>query len=325
MQWCIKIGKASKRTMNLHSKCAALYNHTNIRGGNRVFPCCRYKTPIQTFNGDVDSVLHSEQYNQLRENWSINDPNCAKCMHEEILGKQSLRQRFNEEYSTESVELKYLEVGFDNICDLTCDGCWEEWSSSWWAKKNPDLPHKQGITSTEEFTNIPATVNKVVFLGGEPLMTNRHRRFLESFDTLQDLEVEYFTNGMHKLHEVDYQLLSQCKRVHFTVSIDGVGTVNEAVRSGSVWSRVVKTLDEISDTFDYTIHTTIHRNNWHGLPELAEFAKKYANWTTNVLTFPKHLDIMKLEQCDKDKLEKILDTYDIPNKTYIQAHLQGEA
>ena len=310
---------------HFRSNCAALYNHTNVRGGNRVYPCCRYKQPIQTFDGDIGNILHSEEYNQLRENWSINDPNCAKCLHEEILGKESLRQRLNQEYTTKEVKLQYLEVGFDNICDLTCDGCWEEWSSSWWAKKNPDLPPKQGITSTEEFTNIPSTVNKVVFLGGEPLMTNRHRHFLESFDTLEDLEVEYFTNGMHKLVEEDYILLNECKRVHFTVSIDGVGALNEKVRNGSVWSRVLKTLQEIHSTFDYTIHTTIHKNNWHGLPELAEFTKNYANWTTNVLTYPKKLDIINLEQSEKDKLIQILNAYEIPNRQYIEAHLKGEA
>ena len=137
--------------------------------------------------------------------------------------------------------------------------------------------------------------------------------------------IEYFTNGMHKLQEEDYQVLSKCKRVHFTISIDGYGTMNETVRSGSVWSRVVKTLDEIADVFDYTIHSVVHKNNWHGLPELAEFAKNYKKWTTNVLTFPKELDIINLEQCDKTELEKILDAYDIPNRQYIKAHLQGDA
>ena len=77
--------------MKLHSSCSALYSHTNIRGGNRVYPCCRYKTPIQTFNGDVGSILHSEEYAELRENFTIDDPNCAKCKHEESLGKESLR------------------------------------------------------------------------------------------------------------------------------------------------------------------------------------------------------------------------------------------
>lgn len=307
-------------------KCAALYNHTNIRGGNRVYPCCRYKQPLQTFDGDVNKVLNSYSYNKLRhdmmEGWL---PECAKCKHEEDAGKESLRQWFNKNYTTDEIKLRYLEVGFDNICDLTCDGCWEEWSSSWWVKKNPDLPAKQGITSTTEFRNIPESISKVVFLGGEPLMTNRHRRFLESFDTLEHLEVEYFTNGMHSLQEADYQLLSQCKHVHFTISIDGYSSLNDQVRSGSVWRKVVETLNEIADTFDYTIHTTIHKNNWHGLPDLCEFTKKYAKWTTNVLTYPKKLDIINLEQCDKQKLLDILDEFDIPNKQYIGTHLKGDA
>lgn len=306
-------------------KCAALYNHSNVRSGDRIFPCCRYKTSIQKFDGDVDNILKSEQYHTLRQSWSIDDPNCAKCKHEEALGKESLRQRFNKSYSTDEIKLRYLEVGFDNICDLTCDGCWEEWSHSWFVKKNPTANPKLGIASTTEFRNIPESIEKVVFLGGEPLMTNRHRWFLESFDTLEHLEVEYFTNGMHKLREEDYHLLKQCKRVHFTVSIDGYAALNDQVRSGSVWNTVVETLDEISSTFDYTVHTTIHKNNWHGLPELKEFTKKYANWTTNILTFPKNLDIINLEQCDKNKLKDILQTYDIPNKEYIKSHLKGDA
>ena len=307
-------------------KCAALYNHTNIRGGNRVYPCCRYKQPLQTFDGDVNKVLNSYSYNKLRHDMMTGwVPECAKCKHEEELGKESLRQWFNKNYSVDEIKLRYLEVGFDNICDLTCDGCWEEWSSSWSVKKNPDLPPKQGITSTTEFRNIPETIEKVVFLGGEPLMTNRHRRFLESFDTLEHLEVEYFTNGMHKLQDRDIELLQQCKRVHITVSIDGFNKLNEKVRSGSIWNTVVKTLDEIADIFDYTIHTTVHKNNWHGLPDLKDFTKKYKKWTTNVLTFPQNYDIINLEQCDKQHLIKILDTHDIPNRQYIKAHLKGDA
>ena len=79
--------------------------------------------------------------------------------------------------------------------------------------EHQDRIHGNIYPGTEEFTNIPSTVSKVVFLGGEPLMTNIHRRFLESFDTLEDLEVEYFTNGMHKLVEEDYILLNECKQI----------------------------------------------------------------------------------------------------------------
>jgi sulfatase maturation enzyme AslB (radical SAM superfamily) len=252
-------------------------------------------------------------------------PECSKCWHEESLGKQSLRQWFNKNYNTDEIKLRYFEVGFDNICGLTCDGCWEEWSSSWWVKKNPNLPPKNGITSTAELKNIPDSIEKVVFLGGEPLMTNRHRKFLESFNTLEHLEVEYFTNGMHRLQNEDYNLLTQCKRVHFTVSVDGYDILNDKVRSGSIWHIVEKNLQEIADTFDYTIHTTIHKNNWHGLPDLAQWTKQYARWTTNVLTYPKELDIINLDKSEKQLLTSILNEYSIPNKDYIQAHLQGES
>lgn len=308
-------------------RCAALYNHTNLRGGDRIFPCCRFKNSIQQFDGDVDKILHSKEYKLLRKRMESGEKllECAKCWHEESLGKQSLRQWFNQNYDTDEIKLRYFEVGFDNICDLTCDGCWEEWSSTWWVKKNPNLPTKQGITSTTKLRNIPESIEKVVFLGGEPLMTNRHRRFLESFDTLEHLEVEYFTNGMHKLKDDDYEILSKCKRVHFTISIDGYGKLNEKVRSGSVWNTVVDSLDQIAQTFDHTIHTTVHKNNWHGLVELSNWTKKYKKWTINLLTFPRHLDIVNLEQCDKNKLLDIINNYDIPNKNYIQAHLQGEA
>ena len=112
--------------------CSALYNHTNVRGGNRIYPCCRYKTPIQKFDGNVGNILHSEQYKKLRQDMESNWlPGCGKCKQEEELGVESLRQKFNAKYDPASPKLKYLEVGFDNICDLTCDGCWEEWSSSW--------------------------------------------------------------------------------------------------------------------------------------------------------------------------------------------------
>jgi hypothetical protein len=58
---------------------------------------------------------------------------------------------------------------------------------------------------------------------------------------------------------------------------------------------------------------------------MCEFAKKYKNWTTNVLTYPKKLDIINLEQSDKEKLAEWLCIYDIPNRQYIKAHLKGDA
>jgi len=308
----------------MNKKCAALYSHTNIRGDNRIFPCCRFKKPIKSFDGNVENILFSQEYQDLRnkfENETLSE--CAKCWHEESLGKESLRQWFNKTYTTDLVELKYLEIGFDNICNLTCDICWEEWSSSWWAKKNPALPIKQGITSIEEITEIPSTIEKIVFLGGEPLMTNRHRLFLEKIKNLNQVTVEYFTNGMFSLSEKDHKILNQCKSVKFTISIDGYKELNEKVRAGSDWNIIENNTRQISKKYNTVIHTVIHKNNWHGLIDLYNWTKKNSYiWTTNVLTYPKELDIINLNIQSKQQFIELCRQNIIPNSNYIISHLK---
>jgi len=302
--------------------CSAFWVHTNIRPDDRIFPCCRYKNSIQKFSGDVGEILNSKIYHQLR-NDSVNgekNSNCEKCYHEEKLGKKSLRQWFNENYSIDLIELKYLEVGFDNICNLTCDGCWEEWSSSWWSRKNPDKRTIIGILDTKDFTNVPNTIKKIVFLGGEPLMTNRHRKFLQKIENLKDISVEYFTNGMFELSDKDKAILDQCKNVKFNISIDGYGTLNENVRKGSEWDKVEFFAQQLK--YPKTIHTVIHKNNWRGLPDMKKWIDDNGFlWTTNILTYPKDLDITNLSLDEKKELISIVDSYKIPNNDYVKSYL----
>lgn len=305
----------------METKCAAFWKHTNLRSDNKIFPCCRFKQSVQTFDGNLDTILHSSQYQELRKKSSNNEfiLDCQKCYTEEQLGKKSLRQQFNEEYDTTTVALEYFEVGFDNICNLTCDGCWEEFSSEW--GKKIMLLKSEIVKTTSDFTNIPDTITKVLFLGGEPLMTSRHKKFLESFDNLSKLTVIYNTNGTFLLDDNTVTLLKKCKTVNFIVSVDGYGKLNETVRSGSKWHEVVSFINQLSNlNFDFAIHTTLHLNNWSGLKELSEFVKSLnAKWTVNILTYPKHLDIINVK--DKKLFIDALKEIEIPSKEYIISHI----
>lgn len=310
--------------MAIVSKCAAFWNHTNVRPGNRVFPCCRFKTPVTTFTGDVTAILHTAEYIKLREDSAngVHIAGCEKCYYEESLGKESLRQRFNAEYTTDTVELKYLEIGFDNICNLACDGCWEEWSSTWANIKSPDTK-KINILTTEEFFNVPDTVDKVLFLGGEPLMTSRHIQFLKRLINPETVSVIYYTNGTFLFKQEEIEFLKKFKAVKIFVSIDAVGELNDRVRQGSNWSDILKFLDQLASTeFDMTINSVVHANNWHGINDLAEFIKDNGyDWNTNVLTYPQKLDIINLMPKEKTALTDMLSSIDIPNKNYILKHL----
>ena len=315
--------------INNKSLCSAFWNHTNIRGGDRVFPCCRFKQPIAQFDGNLENVLLSPEYHQLRSQ-SLNGEfisECQKCYNEEALGKKSLRQEFNETYNTESVELKYFEIGFDNICNLTCDGCWGEFSSAWANIENPTGPKKLNILNTTEITNIPESIDRVVFLGGEPLMTNKHYKFLKKLKNLSNISLKYYTNGTFLFDQQELELLSQFKKVEITLSIDGYAELNDTVRSGSHWKDILKFIEQVKSTsFDFNIHSVIHVNNWFGFLELSKFIESVKiKWTTNILTYPKKLDIINLTPSDKNKLKDLLASIEnFPNKEYVLNHIKNK-
>lgn len=305
-------------------KCAAFWKHTNVRGNNQIFPCCRFKSPVGVFDGNLDSILFSEAYEKLR-NSNIDDlPQCAKCSYEEKNNKKSLRQKFNEQYDTDKIELEFLEIGFDNICNLTCDGCWSDWSSSWSKKINPDADKKSHYTSIEEIKHVPKSVRKILFLGGEPLMTNRHEKFLELIENPSLVDVIYNTNGTFILRDDFVVFLQKFKSAKFILSIDAYGNLNDKVRSGSSWKDIIYFIEQIKRfKFDLEVNTVLHINNWHGIKKLESFVRSLnVEWTINILTYPKHLDISNIE--NKNQILDIINQTDIPNKSYVLNHLTGD-
>jgi sulfatase maturation enzyme AslB (radical SAM superfamily) len=290
----------------MDSKCAAFWKHTNIRSDNRIFPCCRFKEPVDKFNGNVEEILFYESYQTLRTKSQNGEyiSGCNKCYHEESIGKVSLRQQFNKEYDTDFVSLKYLEIGFDNICNLTCDGCWSEFSNEWAKKEGLDKTIQ--IKSTETITTVPDTIEKIVFLGGEPLMTNRHVKFLQLVKHKESVDVNYNTNGTFLFSDVAIELLKGFRNVNIILSIDGYKDLNEQVRSGSKWDQILTFIEQIKQLqYNLKVHTVVHMNSWRGLNQLEEFVNTITdNWNVNFLTYPSHLDI--INETDQDQLLDML-------------------
>jgi len=264
--------------------CSAPYNHTNIRNDDRIFPCCRYKNPIATFNGNVDDILFTREYNEFRENLG---PGCQKCWDEEDAGEKSLRQEFNEQYDCKEVALRHLEIGFDNICNLKCDPCWDEWSYQFGEYR-----------TVSPLENIPNTIEKITFLGGEPLMTNRHFLFLKQIGRT-DIEVEYVTNATHRPKDQWVELWNKLDKVSFLVSIDGYGNLNEHVRSPSKWKDVEANVAFLEERYDITINTVVHKNNIHGLLPLKIWVGN-RKWNVNKLTYPEEM------KCEEGQLSRVM-------------------
>lgn len=308
----------------MESKCSAFWHHTNIRNDNKIYPCCRFKSPLnEKFDGDVSKILYSEEYEILRNKSESGKfiKGCEKCYYEEAMGKHSLRQKFNETYNDTEIKLEFLEIGFDNICNLTCDGCWDDFSSAWALKNNPTIPIKLQYKSIDEITNVPDSINKVLFLGGEPLMTNRHEKFLNMIKSPSSVEIIYNTNGTFLLNNSTLEKLKKFKTVKFILSLDGFKELNEKVRSGSKWEDILNFIQQVNlNEFELEINTVLHLNNWYGIKDLEKFIKTLnVPWTTNILTYPHHLNIKNYK--NPKEIVELINKTNIPNKQYIINHL----
>lgn len=306
-------------------KCAAFWNHVNLRSGDRIYPCCRFKYSIGNFNGDLASVLHSDVYNELRNKSRYqNIKGCEKCYEEEKLGIESMRQRFNKQYSTDKVKLQFLEIGFDNICNLSCKSCSKEFSHTW-AQKHLNNDKKNSlIVSTREIKNIPQTINRVLFLGGEPLMTNRHSKFLKFLKRPESISVTYNTNGTFLLTDTDINLLNKFESVNFIISIDAFGKDNEKIRPNSNWKDIINFISQLEDNnFNFSIHTVLYTENYNLLSKLSAWIhdNNYI-WTLNVLTYPQNMSIKNLDNYQKKQLLfDVENNNNIPNSQYIKNYL----
>ena len=293
--------------------CSAFWKHVNIRSGDNIYPCCRYKTPVAKFNGNLEEVLHSPVFEKLRQD-SLNgvpNPNCQKC-YDSTDPKLSVQEFFNKKYTRESVQLEFLEIGFDNICNLTCDGCSGEFSSAWADIENPVKEKKINVHSTSNIEHIPNTIRKLLFLGGEPLMTNRHKSFLKKVMHKSLVRVVYNTNGTFLLDDETIVLLKEFAHVKFILSIDGYGELNNRVRGGSQWGDILKFIDQIKMLgHELEVHSVVHANNYFGIIELGQFIKSIElPQRVNVLTRPPELDIRYLEPSKKLQFIKDLEQSD---------------
>ena len=306
--------------------CSAFWKHTNIRPGGRIFPCCRFKHSIGTTDGDLESVLHSEAYEELRKLSSAGEhiSGCEKCYYEESIQHKSLRQEFNEKYKADNVGLEYLEIGIDNLCNLTCDGCNSEFSTSWRAKEIRETGKANyDYMTIDTIKSVPDTVTKVLFLGGEPLSTKRHLELLKLIKDPTKVDVVYNTNAMYMPDKENEAIWAKFKSVMFILSIDGVRKVAESVRSGTKWMHVQRFIEYITTKkYKLEFNTVIHINNYKDIENITNYVRSFnADWYINVLTYPLLLDIKHLPDQEKEYIKNISAKLDLPTKDFIINHL----
>jgi sulfatase maturation enzyme AslB (radical SAM superfamily) len=182
----------------------------------------------------------------------------------------------------------------------------------------------QKATSTDVYTEIDnSKINEIVIYGGEPLLSERANKFLQTFidsERISEIKISTPTNGMVHPSDTFLTAFLSCKKLDLTVSIDAYGDLNDYFRSRSDFDTVIHNLDFFIDLINrrgsketyVRVSVTVNVYNVNKLQELETFLRsRYTNILIdfNLLHNPDFLRISCLPKEYKDAIRHKVETY----------------
>lgn len=344
--------------------CMLPWTHMHLWPNGNAYPCCIWDSdqPLGRFS-ETTSLLdlwNSEKMKSLRLNMLEDKPTdgCKRCYELEKYGSnETLRITSNNNFGShwnsvektlsdgtvEKLQMNYLDIRFNNLCNLRCQTCGPELSSSWYEDQKAMYQDYQGtkviqINPSEklwaELEPLLLGVESAYFAGGEPLICDEHYKILDLWieKNKTDIPINYTTN-FALLNHKKAQVLDYWKKfsnVSVSASLDDSGARAEYLRKGTNWSSIEKNrekmLKECPD-IHFEITPTISVYNVFHFPEF------HYDWITrglikpndirlNILTHQQYMNIRIYPKLAKDiiseKYRKYLDLI----KTYADKNQQ---
>ena len=152
-------------------------------------------------------------------------------------------------------ELRHVDLRWSNRCNQACVYCDPSYSSKWAKELNKKIEsNRESRQRVKEyvFANVKNLKN-VYLAGGEPLLMNENREFLELLlKENSNIHLRVNTNLSHTTTGV-FELLQKFKNVHWTVSVESLDDCYEYIRHGGRWKDFVKNLLVIKENADHKI------------------------------------------------------------------------
>jgi len=220
----------------------------------------------------LKEIWNNDAYKALRKNMLSGErsQSCRACYAQEDNGVKSFRQSLNEEFlhliplkdttnydgSLDSLNLKYLDVRWSNICNFKCRSCSSTYSSSLAKEEGKENIYilaggESNNDLFDQFRPYLLDIERFYFAGGEPLLTDKHYDILNYLikNNKTDVEIRYNTNLSNltykKTNIID--LWKNFSNVRVSVSLDSWGTRAEYIREGTVWKDIENNIRSIRD------------------------------------------------------------------------------
>ena len=300
------------------------------------FGPCPYTANLWSKKGTLLEQWQSTELENLRQNF-INgkqDSQCQRCWKEESAGKKSLRIRLKEFRQSNNLEdkvfRKYINAGHykkfplvltlipGNECNLACASCSGDFSSKWNSlTKQQDYGKFQKVTNNwnlaneqyQEIVDNSHKLQKIELFGGEPFLNKKNKTLLIDKliekGTSKEIKLYFNTNGT--LYDADYmkRLTDHFKFVEIRLSMDGVGSQFEYLRSGAKYKNVIENAENFAklSNSDFQIICTVSTFNIMSLSEINTLAKS-KGWSIyyNIANTPNHILTHNIPEEIKQKI-----------------------
>lgn len=246
-------------------------------------PCCWAPLSIIPVRSKVDLLMARTK--TTKEVKQDTEKNCKECLGREKNGFAFSHRISANKDIPDSAKLGdpyILTLQVDTTCNAACVTCGPHFSSLWKKQIDPhatlstyDLQY-QKIFETTDFDNL----QKILFLGGEPLLSSHNVEVLKRVKTPEKVALSYTTNGSVFPSDEVLTLWRKFKAINIVFSIDGTTDQFEYIRWPISWKKINENLSRFSEIasdskFTLTINSTINPLNIMYFENLESWSKSY--------------------------------------------------
>lgn len=241
-------------------------NRTRATDKVSLTPCCLYE-PSKA-HSDIEDYWNDTEIIALRESMLAGDRphGCRLCWENEDKGLKSLRQSVNEgrletykeRLASTTVAERPIQVKYTagTECNLACRMCLPNLSSK--VAKVWDIIGKRSHSQTDDLLNDSEYIlnnrkhiEYIDITGGEPFYHKKVKNLLKALIDSKDNEhisLHIVTNAT-RIDNHTIELLKQFKDVVLSISMEGVGGIQEYIRPGCEWKSLLTNIKKLQDNF----------------------------------------------------------------------------
>lgn len=341
-----------KQPTNSKTFCILPWIHVNGSVGGYYRPCCNSEEyfPLEDDSISILDAFNSKEMYSLRQ-YMIEEkehPSCKVCYDREKNGGLSFRHTYTVDKFKEFVDpeklpvIKYLDMRFDNSCNLACRMCDPSSSNqlietidifkkekiifpSHWKKfENKNIKNQEELSEKRKkyVLELLPNINVFKITGGEPFIS---KDFLEVLDVAiekgysKNIILLITTNGT-KFVKLILDRLLYFKGIDMNVSVDGSGYAYNYIRYPFNWDKWCERFEEFlqfaddnklynSKNFRVRTSTIVTAYNWLNCPDLYIHLKNYSEkftWLKGINYIPRIDFNLNLRPADSELSAKWL-------------------